>query len=347
MRPSDTVTALRDLLPSGVPVYLQGPPGVGKSSLVWQAASALFDGQTLDSTVGGLPDVPWYYALRATDRDPVDLRGLPTIINGATVWARPDLLDVMRAPSGVLCIEELPQAIAAVQCVLRELLLDRRIGGHRIPDEWWVCATGNRSEDRAGAQRLLSHVASACVILDVEVSNDDWHTWALQAKISPDVRSFLKFRPAMLHDFNPARQLNADPRGWERVSRVAARVSREDLLLPVVKGCVGDVAAEYIAFRQIYTKLPNPELIIADPKGSAIPKEPAVLFALCGALAEAARTAVGKNLAALVTYAARLTDEWSMLLMRDMTIVNGKTISIPEAQPWLRANKNLLVQQAA
>ena len=41
MRPSDVTKALAALVPTRRPVYLWGPPGVGKSSLVRQAAEHL------------------------------------------------------------------------------------------------------------------------------------------------------------------------------------------------------------------------------------------------------------------------------------------------------------------
>jgi len=230
--------------------------------------------------------------------------------------------------------------------VLREVLLDRRIGGNQIPPNWFVCATGNRAEDRAGAQRLLSHVASACVILDLEVSHDDSQTWMLHAGIIPEVRSFLQWSPSMLHSFDPARQRNADPRGWERVSRIVPRVSREDLMLPVVTGCVGEgPAAKFCGFRQIYKQLPAVEDILADPKNATVPTEPQVQYALCGALSEAARKATPKILGGLVTYADRLPKEFSVLLMRDAVSVNPAILAVPEAKAWLKSNRNLLLEK--
>ena len=62
MRPSDVSRALSALVPARRPVYLWGPPGCAKSSVVRQTAGEL----KLE-----LVDV------RATLLDPVDLRGLP------------------------------------------------------------------------------------------------------------------------------------------------------------------------------------------------------------------------------------------------------------------------------
>lgn len=60
MRPSEVATALAVLVPTRWPVYLWDSPGVGKSSVVWQAAQSL---------------KPKPIDVRATLLDPVDLRG--------------------------------------------------------------------------------------------------------------------------------------------------------------------------------------------------------------------------------------------------------------------------------
>ncbi len=353
MRPSDLSAALAALIPTRQPIFLSGPPGVGKSSLVYQAASAIYDGATLDSVVGGTPDVPWFVVVKAPDRDPVDLRGIPFVRDGATCWARPDLLDSMaRSPAGgVLCIEELPQATAAVQCVLREILLDRRIGGHKIPDPWSVVATGNRQEDRAGATRLLSHVASACIQLPMEVSNEDWQTWALSAGIRPDIRSFLAFRPQLLHQFDPTRQLNPLPRTWEILSRVINCVA-DAHALPVATGCVGEgTAAEYLAFRRVWQQLPDPKTVLASADTCTIPTEPSVLYALTGALVECIRTLTGaaqdKALAGIVRLAGRLPKAFAVVLMRDSVAVAPRLLSLPVAGSWLREHRSLLLGEGS
>src|SRR4051812_42535641 len=98
MRPSDVTKALAALIPTRRPVYLWGSPGVGKSSLVRQAAENLM----LD-----LVDV------RATLLDPVDLRGLPRLDGDTAVWLPPAFLP--QTGDGVLFLDELAQAAPLVQ----------------------------------------------------------------------------------------------------------------------------------------------------------------------------------------------------------------------------------------
>jgi hypothetical protein len=326
------------IIPTRQSVLFVGKPGGGKSSLVYQAASQIYNGPTYISTVTGLPDHPWWVVIRATDRDPVDLRGIPYVKDGQTYWSVPDLIRLLRPEGGVICIEELPQAMPAVQCVLRELLLDHRIGGVKIPDKWTVVATGNRVEDNAGARKLLSHVESSVVKIELATSNEDWQAWALQAGVSPEVRRFLEMRPELLDQFNPARSENNDPRAWERVSILAQAVP-EDLMLPVLAGVVmPGSASEFIGFRRIYKDLPDLKEIFQSPEAADVSTDTSVNYALTGALIEAARPKKGKlqELSNLITYADRLPEIFGILLMRDLLVVRPETLKLPEAKGWLK-----------
>ena len=319
MRASDVSKALAALVPTRRPVYLWGPPGVGKSSLVRQAASQLGV---------GLVDV------RATLLDPVDLRGLPRLDGDRAVWLPPAFLP--RSGEGVLFLDELAQAAPLVQAACLQLTLDRRVGEYELPDGWSVIAASNRAEDRAGTHRLISPLLNRFVHLDLDVSPEDWQAWAVAAGVAPAVRSFLQYRPALLALFDPQANPRAfpTPRSWQFVSDVLARTG-DDLLHPVVAGCVGDgPAAEFLGFLRLYRELPDLDQVLARPDQAPVPREPAVLYALVGALVEKCRQAAAP-LPAFVTYALRLPDEFALLALRDALAVNPRLAALPAVQRWI------------
>ena len=136
MRPSHVCEALHHLVRIRQPVFLWGPPGVGKSRLVADVARR--QGRKL-------------YDLRAVLLDPVDLRGLPRISDeGITSWCVPEFLPHPQdTEEGILFLDELNAAPPLVQAACYQLILDRRVGQYRLPDGWAVVAAGNRESDRA------------------------------------------------------------------------------------------------------------------------------------------------------------------------------------------------------
>ena len=100
MKPSRVKEVLGPLLESRWPVFLWGPPGVGKSSVVHQVVK----------TRGWvLRDV------RASLLDPTDLRGIPYVENGQANWAPPSFLPSDPDSEGVLFFDELNAAPPLVQ----------------------------------------------------------------------------------------------------------------------------------------------------------------------------------------------------------------------------------------
>jgi hypothetical protein len=319
VRPVELTNALTALFPTGRPVFVWGPPGVGKSSLVRQAAAGL-----------GLAVAD----VRATLLDPVDLRGLPRLDGDMAVWCPPAFLP--RGGTGVVFLDELAQAPPLVQAACLQLTLDRRLGEYELPAGWSVVAASNRSEDRAGTHRLISPLLNRFVHLDLDVSHEDWQGWAVTNQVAPEVRAFLQYRPGLLFQFDPAANPRAfpTPRSWQFVSDVLPRTTA-DLMHGVVAGCVGDgPAAEFVGFLKLYRELPDLDAVLARPDTAPVPTEPAVLYALVGALVERCRQAKAP-LTAFVTYAARLPDEFAVLAMRDALDVNGKLAGLAAVQRWI------------
>jgi MoxR-like ATPase len=153
MRPLEVRQALACLVPLQRSIYLWGPPGVGKSSLVQQLARQ----QNLE-----LID------LRVTLLDPVDLRGLPRLNKTKVDWCSPSFLPTKG--SGILFLDELAQATPLVLAACLQLTLDRKIGEYQLRDGWMVIAASNRCEDRAGTHRLITPFLNRFIHLDLEVS---------------------------------------------------------------------------------------------------------------------------------------------------------------------------------
>lgn len=327
MKPSRVISALGTLVPLEQPVFLWGAPGVGKSQIVRQVAADL-DRELRD--------------IRAVLLDPVDLRGLPRIgTDGTTQWCAPAFL-----PSkgrGILFLDELNAAPPLVQAACYQLILDRKLGEYVLPGGWTIVAAGNRESDRAVAHRMPSALANRFVHLDFEADLDDWVAWAVSRDIVPLLRAFLRFRPELLHSFDPTWNEKAfpSPRSWEFVSGILSAEPEPEVLHDLVTGTVGaGAAAELIGFMRVYRDLPDVDEVLAAPEVARIPDDPATLYALCEAMAH---KAAPETMDGIVTLAMRMPAEFSVLLVRDAVRHDNGVVASPAFESWATAHADVLM----
>ena len=178
MRLHDEGASIKDYL---VPMAW-GDPGLGKSDI----AEAVAD------------ELCWQmvYADLAT-RDPADLGGMPWVANGRTVRCRPDWLPT--EGSGILFLDELPQAGLANLNIAATLIREHRIGEHRLPPTWMVTCAGNYQHNRAGTTTMPSHVRNRLLHLDINADANAWAKWASARSINPMLIAYNRYRAQEYH----------------------------------------------------------------------------------------------------------------------------------------------------
>jgi hypothetical protein len=301
MRATLLKETLKTLYPIGRTVCIEGPPGGGKTTCVREVANELA--------------VP--YIERHMPTMLVEDFGVPDMMtSGASFgYKMPDWFPAKgKVPEGgILCFDDRNQAPADLQKVLANICQARNLHGVPMANGWMVVSTGNRQSDRAGSNRVLSHLRGRETVLDFDTHLDDWRGWAVDHGVAPEVVSFIGFRPGLLHDFDGQRDQNPTPRSWvEGVSDVLNIVPSE-AEYECFKGAVGEgAAAEFVGYLRIYRKLPNPDTVLMNPTTSEVPTDPAVCYAISGALAHRATTG---NMDRYATYLERMPREFSVLSM--------------------------------
>jgi GTPase SAR1 family protein len=279
-------------------LYITGAPGGGKTSICRQAASEL--------------NAP--YIERHLPTSLVEDFGVPDMMTTDKTFGykMPDWFPVKGAvpDGGILVFDDAAQGNDDLQKVIANIVQARNLHGVEMAD-WQVILTGNRQQDRAGANRILGHLSNRMTKLDYEVHLDDFTGYAISANVKPEVISFIRFRPGLLHDYDPNRELNPTPRAWvEGVSDVLGVVD-PDLEYDNFMGAVGEgAAAEFVGFLKIFRKLPNPDAVLLHPTTADVPSDPATLYALSGALSSRATVA---NFDRVTAYVERMPKEFSVL----------------------------------
>lgn len=336
MRPSQLATVLDTEFISAqhqqhTPVMLWGPPGVGKSQLVHQIG-ARHQVKVVD--------------IRLSQMEPSDLRGIPFKSGEHVEWAIPAMLpDAARhGAAGILFLDEITSAVPSVSAAAYQLILDRRLGEYTVPDGWAIFSAGNRQGDRGVTYTMPAPLANRFSHYDVEINLDDWVSWAYQNQIDERIIGFLRYRPELLFDFDPAQNPMAfpSPRSWEFAHRALDKFSElPQLMSGALQACVGHAAGiELKAFIDSLDKMPDLNAILAG-EGATPPKEIDLQYALASALVGRAIAAQESDASArvigcILDYARRFRHkEMGVMLVSDMLrAIGDEMFSVPEFASW-------------
>ena len=264
-------SAAPDKLP---PLMVWGAPGLGKSTIIRNLAKE-YGVNFID--------------VRLAQREPVDVRGLPVPTENGVEWQVSAEWPRDPESRGIILFDELTAADRSLQVAAYEFILDRRLGDlYKVPDGWYICAAGNRTEDRAVSTTMSSALANRFLHVELESSADNWLEWAVSHEIHPSVSGFIRFRPGML--FNQENE-NLErgwptPRSWERVSTMMKVLpDNEELIRHTVYGLVGNRAGvEFMAFHKTAQNLSVKEMMLGEVP-IEIPSKADLRYALCAGVA--------------------------------------------------------------
>ena len=308
MNPQSAKRAISHLIKRKVPIFLWGPPGIGKSSIIAQIAE--------DQGIACID-------LRLSLLDPTDLRGIPFFNTNdeSAIWAPPSFLPDGSEEKGILFLDELNTAAPMVQASAYQLILDRKIGEYSLPDGWAIVAAGNRESDRGVVFRMASPLANRFVHLEMTPNVEDWKLWAKESNIETSIIAFISYRPYALFAFNTQNDEKsfATPRTWEYVNEILESKPDDDLLLTMISGAIGEeLGASFLAFRAVEEKLPDIEEIL---KGTTkeVPVETSALHILCTSLSMRVDDETSsEEINNILGYTLNLPGEFAVMIIQDL-----------------------------
>lgn len=268
-----------------------GAPGIGKSSVVNQAANELgFIKEGYYHLVDG-KKIPFnnFIDMRLAQVEPSDLRGvpMPDRESSRAVWFLPEFWPTRSTESGVrvvvnpdgeeeeieykagscpfgpglIFLDEIEKAPISVKNAALQLVLDRKLGSYHLPDDWSIVCAGNREEDGAFSQPLGSALANRMLHIEVEPKVEDWAAWARENNVLEDIIGFLYFKSDLLYKQNDDHAFPT-PRSWVMGSRMIqnAKTSREQK--EILQAAVGVGAAQEFTVWQSVYKSVDPEAVL-------------------------------------------------------------------------------------
>jgi hypothetical protein len=257
------------------PLFLWGPPGIGKSELVAEIAQEL-GGYMID--------------LRLGQMEPTDIRGIPFYNkdSGKMDWAEPVDLPTKELasqyPIVVLFLDEMNSAAPSVQAAAYQLILNRRSGKYFLPDNVVMVAAGNRESDKGVTYRMPTPLANRFIHQEMRVDFASYQEWAVNNNIHKDVVGYLSFAKQDLYDFDPksASRAFATPRSWTFVSQILEdEDGDDDTVMNLIAGTVGEgLAVKFMAHRKVAGKMPRPEDILSGKEKDLNVKEVSAMYSL-------------------------------------------------------------------
>lgn len=269
--PNEAKAALRKCIKKQRPVFIWGPPGIGKSDIVKQIGNEQ-EREVID--------------VRLSLWEPTDIKGIPYYNSNSNTmtWAPPAELPTDPDSTAILFLDELNSAAPATQAAAFQLVLNRRVGTYQLPKGVSIVAAGNREGDKGVTYRMPAPLANRFLHIELRCDFDDWHQWAVTNRVHEQVVGYLGFAKQDLYDFDSksSSKAFATPRSWMFVSELLEEDDVPDnTLTDLIAGAVGEgLAIKFMAHRKVAKQMPKPEDILAGKIKKSEIKEISAMYSL-------------------------------------------------------------------
>ena len=242
------------------PLLLIGPPGIGKTAIMEQAAAECGVGlvaytithHTRQSAIG-LPEiVKRNYGgkgMMVTDYT------MSEIV--ASVY---DCMENTGRKEGILFIDEINCVSETLAPAMLALLQNKTFGSHKIPEGWILVAAGNPPEYNKSVREFDIVTLDRVRKLTIEPDCDIWLKYAGQQKVHQAIISYLSVKKNNFYAVENTvdGKFFVTARGWEDLSRLLQ--SYEKLGIGISEELVEEflqkeeTARDFAGFYQLYTK---------------------------------------------------------------------------------------------
>ena len=319
----------------GLTPMVASSPGMGKSDIIRDIAK-LFSLKVID--------------FRVSQCEPVDMQGYPGVVNGRMTFHIPEYFPIEGdiIPTGydgwLLFLDEFNSGNKQTEAAAYKLILDREVYKHKLHPRCLIAAAGNLTTDRAIVNTQSTATTSRLNHYRMRVHQKVWIDWANSHEIDHRIISLIKFKPEILHKFDPStNELTFPcPRTWEFASKVIKNKATIDHITKVrLAGTVGEGAAvELATYSEIYHNLPTIEQILKNPKsGWKVPKEPSEQFAVTTMLSH---NSTPDNMDKMIIAINRLPTEMQLVTLKDIYKRTPALKGHPIIQDWTATNSSVI-----
>lgn len=242
------------------PILLIGPPGIGKTAVMEQAARACGVGfvsytithHTRQSAIG-LPRL--LTRTFAGEEYTVTEYTMSEIV--ASIY---HCMEESGFQEGILFIDEINCASETLAPVMLQFLQNKQFGNHKIPRGWVITAAGNPEEYNKSVRTFDIATLDRVRKITIDADFSIWKEYALENQVHGAILSYLEARP---QNFYQVQTAQADmsfvtARGWEDLSWLL--LEYEELKVPVDDALMEqylqdkEIATDFYGWYQLYRK---------------------------------------------------------------------------------------------
>ena len=240
------------------PVFLMGPPGIGKTAIMEQIAQECSIGlvaytmthHTRQSAIG----LPVLTERQIAGKEyTVTSYTMSEII--ASVYGQ---IEKTGCTDGILFLDEINCVSETLMPAMLQFLQYKTFGSHALPEGWVIVAAGNPPAYNRSVREFDTVTLDRVRYMKVEPDFPIWKHYAVERGLHPAVLSFLELRPERFYVMEPGEKGFVTGRAWEDLSEIL--LTMEELELGVEEALFGqylqdeDTATEFTFYYRLYEK---------------------------------------------------------------------------------------------
>lgn len=204
------------------PVFLYGPPGIGKTAVMEQIAEEMEIGlvsysmthHTRQSAIG-LP----FITKKVFDGKEYDVSEYTMSEILASVY---EYIEKSGKKEGILFLDEINCVSETLSPSMLRFLQYKTFGSHAVPDGWVVVTAGNPPEFNKSVREYDIATLDRIKKIDVEANYDVWREYAVNKNVHPAIIAYLDVKKSDFYiiENTPKGKNFVTARGWEDLSRM-------------------------------------------------------------------------------------------------------------------------------
>ena len=229
------------------PIFLMGPPGIGKTAIMEQIAQELGVGlvsysithHTRQSAIG-LPFI-------ATKTYGGKEYSVSEYTMGEIIASVYDLMEETGVREGILFLDEINCVSETLAPAMLQFLQFKVFGRHRVPDGWIVVTAGNPPEYNNSVREFDIVTWDRLKRIDIEPDYKAWKEYATETMVHPAIRSYLDIQESNFYRVESSidGKTFVTARGWSDLSDMLRLYEKNGLKVDV------DLVIQYLQNKEV------------------------------------------------------------------------------------------------